>query len=379
MKSIRFIVSDEIPQVWSRICDWDYSIQQDTAMSLSLINLYSTQNLGDAAIYASLARLSPTGKVTGTLHEPKGTRINGFTNQQDNVNHKGFISVGGDIFNNARPLMVTRRFLQNVSALRQQPSSTMLFGQSIPRSCRNLAFRYLAASLKKLGKVAVRDEESHRRLTDAGVNAVLSYDTAFALEPQIDAQAAAKKLYDDVGLTPERTAIISLRNQSSLYGNNDGDKQLYEIATRLSGRGHQIGLLVQADGDAADSDRSLAASLLKQIPGAKILDPFQVSASLEPWAVMTAALGLANIVVAVRYHAAVLRLVEGRSAFVLHYSNKGLDLSQRMKMPGHAFGSSVSNDLIFNIETTASSSFDPTPFRHHVRQCFSHGLKAIAA
>lgn len=348
-------------------------------MRIGLLNMYSTRNLGDAAIYAAIADMAPDGRVYGTLQEAAPTHITGLTRSNESGECSAFVSVGGDIFNNARPRLVTRRFLENVSMLRRRPAATMLFGQSIPRSCRSLALRYLASNLKKLPHVMVRDAESHLRLSSVGVSARLSFDTAFALRPQDGARAKALQLYDEAGLTPEKTALISLRNQSSLYAENGGERQILEITRALAARGHQIGLLIQADGDSADTDWMLARAIWKAVPEARVLNPFECVAGAEPWAVATAALGLANLVVAVRYHAAVLRMVEGRQPFVLHYSNKGEDLCLRLGQPGAPLGDGDVADLVKGIEATADRSFDNTATRQHVRDSFANGLRKIAA
>lgn len=346
-------------------------------MTIALLNMYSTRNLGDAAIYAAIADMVPGGQVAGNLQEQNPTRINGLRRASVTETNTAFVSVGGDIFNNARPRLVTRRFLDNVSALRRKPSSTMLFGQSIPRSCRNLSLRYLASSLKKLPHVAVRDVESHAKLTRLGVSADLSFDTAFALSPQTGARAEALRLYDHAGLSPEKTALVSLRNQSSLYSENGGERQILQIAQALAVRGHQVGLLIQADGDDADTDWKLARAIQEAVPSARVINPFSDVGNAEPWAVASAVLGLAHIVVAVRYHAAVLRMVEGRQPYVLHYSNKGEDLCSRLGQPGNALGNGEVADLVKRIEATTGKSFDNAHTRSAVRDSFSIGLRKI--
>ena len=348
-------------------------------MSLGLLNVYSTRNLGDAAIYAALARMSHSGSVVGNVMDQEPTSILGLTQGDAFAACKAWVSVGGDIFNNARPKLITRRFLKNVSELRRQPQSTMLFGQSIPRSCRNAAFLYLASALKKLGMVAIRDVESHQRLAAKGVNAVLTYDTAFALEPQNAARSAAASAFLKAGLDPHKTALISLRNESGMYESNNGESQIVEITRRLVRRGHQVALLIQADGDDADTDWAMARRILAEVPEVKVLNPFLAVQPLEPWSLMTAMLGLANLVVAVRYHAAVLRLVEQRLPYVLHYSNKGADLCDRLQLPGSSLGQRRVDEIIADIEKTAAKPFNSEPYQAHVRETFSLGLKAIAA
>lgn len=102
-------------------------------MQVSLINTYSTLNLGDAAIYAGLSGLLPGSQVFAHFRDPDPERIPGVTLAGPLAKKDVHISVGGDIFNNARPRLITRQFLQNLWQLWQHPGRTLLFGQSIPR------------------------------------------------------------------------------------------------------------------------------------------------------------------------------------------------------------------------------------------------------
>jgi polysaccharide pyruvyl transferase WcaK-like protein len=358
---------------------FDELIEVAKAMTIGLINLYSTRNLGDAAIYAALAKMSPHGKVTGMLDEENPTLIRGFTASSSLQECSSFISVGGDIFNNARPKLVTRRFLSNLHALNTQRRRTLLFGQSIPRSCKGLSFALLANSIKKIAAAVVRDEESYKRLRQAHVSIELSYDTAFVLKTNPSATVEAISLFSSLGLEPSKTAVISLRNESSMYGESGSEKQLITICKNLSARGHQIALVIQADGDSADTDRLLATRIQKACPKSVILDPFLAIPPLEPWALLTAIFAIANIVVAVRYHAAILRLITGRKCYVLHYSNKGSDLCQRLGLAGTALGGGVDDHLIKAIEATGQAAFDPTPYARDVHESFVKGLALASA
>ena len=123
----------------------------------------------------------------------------------------------------------------------------------------------------------------------------------------------------------------------------------------------------------------LFRSIQQACPTSLILDPFLASPSVEPWALLTAILAIANIVVAVRYHAAILRLITGRKCYVLHYSNKGSDLCQRLGLAGSALGDSVDDNLISDIEASGLAVFDATPFARHVRESFAAGLALAAA
>lgn len=346
-------------------------------MPIGLLNLYSTRNLGDAAIYASLAQMSPDARAIGLLEEEQPTAIEGFATSLDLKKCDTLVSVGGDIFNNARPSFVTRRFLSNIAGLKHAPKRTMVFGQSIPRSCRGLSFKVLVHTLRQLSSVTIRDEESYGRLRAAKVDAQLSYDTAFVLCPDEVANALADEHLTMLGLEPCKTALISLRNESSMYAKTNGEKQLLEVSQRLLERGHDVGLLVQADGDAADSDRQMALRIKQACPRAVIVDPFLQNVAIDPWKLFVGILSIANIVVAVRYHAAVLRLISGRSAYVLHYSNKGNDLCQRLQLEGSELGVEPPSHLIRAIENSARMDFDVAPIAQHVRESFQHALSSV--
>jgi polysaccharide pyruvyl transferase WcaK-like protein len=348
-------------------------------VKLGLLNLYSTRNLGDAAIYAALASMAPTGMVSGVLAEKEPSYIQGFTKVDSLADCGGLISVGGDIFNNARPKFITRRFLQNLRAVSQRPRATMLFGQSIPRSCHGFSFFCLSKALTRISSVTIRDEESFTRLKSAGVDVDLSYDTAFALPPQRNTRTTAQQLFDTAGLDPASTVLVSLRNQSSMYAPNDGEKQILDTVRCLVDRGHQVGLVIQAQGDAADTDWTLAQTIQTQVPKAKILNPFLVQAGVEPWSVLTAALGMARGVVAVRYHAAVLRMVEGKQAYVLHYSNKGEDLCLRLKQPGSKLGHMDVQAMVKDIEKTFDCAFQTEMVQRHVKSSFAKAVGNLNA
>jgi polysaccharide pyruvyl transferase WcaK-like protein len=346
-------------------------------VKLGLLNLYSTRNLGDAAIYAALSSMAPGKSVSGVLEEQEPSYIKGFHQTASLDDCSGFVSVGGDIFNNARPKFITRRFLQNLQAISRRPRATMLFGQSIPRSCHGFSFFCLSKALSRLSNVTIRDEESYRRLTSAGVKVELSFDTAFALPRQFTSLETAGNLYSAAGLDAASTVLVSLRNQSTMYAPNDGEKQILEIAKHLDQRGHQVGLLIQAQGDDADTDWTLAKTIQAEVPNAKILNPFSVAAGIEPWSVLTAALGMARGVVAVRYHAAVLRMVEGKQAYVLHYSNKGEDLCLRLSQPGSKLGDMNVAELAKDIEKTFDRDFQAGTVQRHVKNSFASAVAGL--
>ena len=349
-------------------------------MKLGLISTYSTRNLGDAAIYASLARLAPERSVHIDLVESYPTVVRGVERNQTLEGCDAFVSVGGDIFNNARPRLVTRRFLQLLRQLFMRGDRAFVFGQSIPPSCRSISLRMLSSVFRRSGGVVVRDVQSHKLLRDHGVNAELSYDTAFVLRHDTDALGPAAALLDRYGLEPDRTALISLRGGSHMYGLDDArcDRDLADIATRLAARGHQPAFLVQADCDSGDSDKTQAMRLSRMTGGVPIIDPFSVKPPASPYEVLISLLALANIVVGVRYHSAILRLITGRTPFVLYYSNKGRDLSERLDLPGQKLTTGVDPELISAIERSAGMNFDPNPIARDVSEHFQHCIQRVA-
>jgi polysaccharide pyruvyl transferase WcaK-like protein len=349
-------------------------------LKLGLISTYSTRNLGDAAIYAALARLAPRRCVHIDLRESYPTIVHGVQRDESLQDCDAFVSVGGDIFNNARPRLVTRRFLQLLREVFTRADRAFVFGQSIPPSCRGLSLRMLTGAFRRLGAVVVRDVQSHRLLRERGIPAELSYDTAFVLRPNTDAFGAAYDMLDAHGLAPDRTALISLRGGSSMYGLDDAqcDLDLAAIATQLAARGHQPAFLVQADCDSGDSDKTQAMRLARMTGGVPILDPFAVPPPASPHEVLTALLSVANIVVGVRYHSSILRLVAGRVPFVLYYSNKGRDLSERLGLPGQKLTTGVGPELIAAVERSAEMDFDPDPISRDVAEHFQRCIQRVA-
>lgn len=349
-------------------------------MKLGLISTYSTRNLGDAAIYAALAKLAPERRVHTDLIESYPTVVRGVQRDHSLRDCDAFVSVGGDIFNNARPGLVTRRFLQLLKEVFLHGDRAFVFGQSIPPSCRGLSLRMLTSVFRRIGAVVVRDVQSYQLLKQRRVEAELSYDTAFVLRQNTDALGAAYDMLDQHGLVPDRTVLISLRGGSGMYSLSEAecDRDLIAIASQLSARGHQPAFLIQADCDAGDSDKTQALRLSRMIGGLPILDPFAVKPPLSPCDVLIALLGVANIVVGVRYHSSILRLISGRAPFVLYYSNKGRDLSERLKLPGCKLTAGVGPDLIGAIERSAEMDFDPDPISRDVAEHFHRCIRQVA-
>lgn len=335
-------------------------------MRVSLVNTYSTRNLGDAAIYAALEdRLDAHGAHRTVT---------------DNVRlSDAFVSVGGDIFNNAREWLVTRNFARNVMDLARLPGErTMLFGQSLPPSCHGLPLQALGFVLRRLAAVSVRDELSLRTLRRIGVDAHLGLDTAFTLEPRPGWPVLGAELLQASGVDPTRAALISLRGASTMYRHDTSAllQQLAVLCQRLAKRGHQPAILLQSDVDGADNDRTSANWLRQRIAHLQIIDPFGCTTA-APWEAAAAATGAARLVIGVRYHTSVFRMMQGRAAFTLYYSNKGRDLVSRLGQPGCYVDDLDSERMISAIEASADQSVDAGALRRIARDDFAECFRRV--
>lgn len=346
-----------------------------------LISAYSTRNLGDAAIMRATAALVPDGLARVKLESGRELHVPGLQFASGGQIADLRVSVGGDIFNNSRPYFVTRSFLSKLAELGRAPRSTIAFGQTIPASCRGMAFSMLAGVLKRLPAVVVRDVESWKVLRDAGVAAKLSWDVAFTTEVTVDAVWRAQRLLEDAGLKAERTALISVRPFDALYPGDqlDFESNIFALARSLIARGHEVAVLVQSDVAAWDEDRSSAMRIAAADPRIRVIDCLADAEDPDPVATLTALLSLANIAVGVRYHTTVLRLAAGREPFNLFYSRKGEDLQRRLGLQGCPVSDLGEKDIVANIEATAQRSFDPEPLKANVRQRFAQARKAVGA
>ena len=351
-------------------------------MTLRLINAYTSDNLGDAAIYETLTQLAGALGTSSTLSAEKARNVRGLQGAETEVT--ACVSVGGDIFNNARPRLVTRRFLQLVQELRSQDAQrSFVFGQGLPSSCKGLSLRWLAHAMQRLSSVTVRDTLSHARLNGAGVNAVLGFDTAFAYEIGSQAGAAGLALMAQAGVSPERTVLFSVREFDAMYPQDGAlfEARMARLITMLIARGHQPAVIIQARAAGADADHAVVSRLQAVCPSLKVLDPFSVEAlGHHPLDALVSALGLAAGVVAVRYHTAVLRMVHGRAPFNLYYSSKGRDLVERLGTPGMALEAFDPDAALRGIEASMVQGWDVAPVRATVRAQFAGALaKARAA
>lgn len=303
-------------------------------MKIGLINLYSTRNIGDAAIYAALARILHKHDVSALVDDNQFGTMQGAVAEPENTVCDAYVSVGGDIFNNSRPKLFTRNYLHNLFRLLRHSRQTIMFGQSIPRSCQGLAFNLLCQGLKTLPSVTVRDQESWNRLQKAGVDAQLSYDLAFIHRPTIHGIRLAGEVLAHHHLTPERTMLLSLRHFDKLYphDNNRFVDNMALLCRMLLSAGLQPALLLQSEAEGDDLD--VAKAIAGKTPGIPFIDALDHPKQIASYEFLQGLLALAGLAVGVRYHTSVLALAAGRMPFNLYYSNKGQDLRKRLAVPG---------------------------------------------
>jgi len=358
---------------------------KNPSKTIRLINTYSVNNVGDAAIYAALFFLA---KENGFDHVQtlgldnvvgKIERYIGFeSSQQSSGNPDAYLAVGGDIFNNARPKLITRQFLKNVDQLKKSPSSTVLFGQSIPRSCHGLSFRYLCHYLKKLNHVVVRDVESFKRLSACGVENRLSYDAAFAVPINQRHHFEIEKFNT---LPFNRLALLSLRSFGQLYPQNDElfQQELIQLVTRLNNHGLIPAVMLQADVNNSDSDQRMIENI-KQYTNIEVINPFTIHQTLRhisPWQIAQAYIAQAKIVIGVRYHTAIFRLLSGKMPFNIFYSNKGEDLCNRLNVPGVEVQQFSVDKHFQSIINSGNKLFDPRGIIEQVTKDFQLAMLRV--
>ncbi len=347
------------------------------AMNLHLVNEYSSDNLGDAVIYESLVQLASPIGVLSSLDLSQRERVRGLLPNCRPGPADLHVSVGGDIFNNARKYLVTKKFLQNTRLLAAcPPRRSFMFGQSIPESCQGLSFRILCGVLRRLSSVTVRDARSYRRLVAAGVSAHLSFDLAFAYHSAARSIDAGRALFEKSGIDSERCVLVSVRSFNAMYPHDNRlfTDKIAELCRLLLLRGHSPAVLLQADVGAGDNDSIIVTELRRRIPQLSVLQPLQVGGGHHPIDALAGAIALAHSVVAVRFHTTILRLLAGRQSYNLHYSIKGQDIVERLNLPGVDLDSFEPRAAVEDIERSAQMSFDPTPQRESVRSAFEHSV-----
>lgn len=347
---------------------------------LGLINVYSTSNIGDAAIYAAFSSMAENFKVYWPDNQTELTPhlADAVLPGSRNISMDANMSVGGDIFNNGRERFITKTFINNLGQLLKNQQNTALFGQSIPRSCHGMSFKLLSATLKRLAAVTVRDVESYERLIKAGVNASLSYDAVLSLTPQHEWLKTTRESLENAGHQPEKMALISLRPFDKMYRYNTADclSMITRLCQQFEYYGYHPTVLHHAQVDPRDGDAQMIATLKQSIPGLKVIDPFTSNTNLLPWQYGFATTAIAELVVGIRYHTSIFRMAAGKMPYNLFYSNKGEDLCRRLQVPGCAISEFNPSVSIEKVLETADLRFDASHYAEKVRQDFNSSLLA---
>ncbi|WP_115081739.1 polysaccharide pyruvyl transferase family protein [Synechococcus sp. N32] len=354
--------------------------------TVELLNGYSLKNIGDEAIYYSIKELIPS-ECNIHCYLPEEFRKDGnliFSNQKNEsgIPKDIYISVGGDIFNNARKYLITKEFLKNAYTLRKYNKRAFLFGQSIPDSCQGIAYQYLVRCLKKLSNVVVRDDETYQRLKRSGVPVKLSFDTAFYSEVCSEAKLQAIDIFKNKGLSTENSLVISVRNFNKMY-RHDNQKFLNRL-TKLIDLAHKdhidCAILIHSNVDTNDNDQRISKILKQKTENLKIINPFDLSKNnITPHKLAMAILENSRYILGVRYHTSVLSLASGRLPYNLYYSNKGKDLSERLSIPGSSIDSFEPEKVLMELKKSMPFDFDCSKIKKQVKddfeECFNNTIK----
>jgi polysaccharide pyruvyl transferase WcaK-like protein len=109
------------------------------------------------------------------------------------------------------------------------------------------------------------------------------------------------------------------------------------------------------------------------------MDPFTAEADCSAWQIAMGAFSLAQHVIAVRYHTAVLSLATGRIPYNIHYSNKGRDLCERLGVPGCPLEGMAEEATLEKIFSFPATAFDHRKLRLSVRSDFQECMSSLPA
>jgi len=186
------------------------------------------------------------------------------------------------------------------------------------------------------------------------------------------AQELARTSLEQMGIDPSRAALMSVREFDSMYGHDN--QRFVETMASLSRGLHQEGLspviLIQSRAYGADNDLAVAQAIQAKAPGTAILNPFLDEVSVPSWQLAMALFSLVDLVIAVRFHTAVLALAAGRVPYHLHYSNKGRDLCQRLDLPGCDLAGLDPATVLAPLLATRGQRFDHGRLREQVQDDF---------
>lgn len=150
-----------------------------------------------------------------------------------------------------------------------------------------------------------------------------------------------------------------------------------QLSVELYAAGLRPVILIQSGAYGSDNDLEVAAAIQARAPGTAVLNPFVEQPEVPSWQLAMALFSLVDIVIAVRFHTAVLSLAAGRVPYHLHYSNKGRDLCRRLDLPGCDLASLDPPSTLPAILATRGRLFAHEPVREQVRRDFQWCLDQL--
>jgi len=339
--------------------------------TVGLLNASSIRSLSNSAIYSAIGQLSPDGQVLAVLNDVDPLRTPRLRQVRDFSRCDVLVAVDDDTHHDLESPRIAGARDDSLQRMASRPERTFAFGHSLPDALQGAAFEGVTDVLRALSGVVVRDRRSARRLIEAGVSAELGYDPAFVLQPSLAFVAAAGLAYARAGLVAEQTALIAVRLD------RDDGLRAASLAARvaslmevLRARGHQPAFLIQTDLGPDRGDRAIASRVAALLPKFAVIDGFEPAGGVIGWPLLSGLLARARLVVAGRYHTAVLRLCAGRQPFILHDAPNIKDLAERLDLPHAAASSFDPEAIILQLETTAEAVFNPEPLRRDVQKRF---------
>lgn len=340
--------------------------------TVGLLNASSIRSVGNGAIYSAIGQLSPGGQVLVELEDADSLRSPRLQQVRDISRCDVLVSVDDDTHHELEPSRIAGARADHLRRMASSAERTFAFGHSLPHALQQTWLEHTAKVLRTLSSVVVRDRTSAHRLNAAGIPAALGHDPAFVLQPSLAFVAAAGLAYARTGLMAERAALISVRDldrdgvvpAASLPG------RIASLMQVLRARGHQPALLIQTDLGADHGDRAIATRVAALLPDVAVIDAFEPAGGVVGWPLVSGLLARARLVVAGRYHTAVLRLCAGREPFILHDTHDVEDLADRLNLPRASAKSFDAEAIIAELEATAETAFDPEPLRRDVQDRF---------
>ncbi len=355
------------------------STERRSTKIVGLLNASSTRSVGNSAIYSAIGQLCPSGQAHAVLDIAEPVRIPRLRPARGLTRCDVLVAVDDDTHHDLPPPIAGHA--DTLQRLASRPERTFAFGHSLSGALRGGSFERAAKVLGALSSVVVRDRASAQRLTKAGVTAELCHDPAFVLEPSLAFEAAAGLAFARAGLMAERTALIAVRDldRDGVESPTSLAARIAALAEALRARGHQPALLIQTNLGPDQGDRAIVARVAALLPDIAVIDAFVPAGGVVGWPLLIGLLARARLVVAGRYHTAVLRLGAGRQPFILHDAPDMEDLAERLELPQAAAGSFDPETIIPQLEMTAEQAFDPAPLRRDIEHRFKACLAAASA